>query len=408
VVVNYVVSDGNGGNTPSTATITVTGTNDAFASVTSTGLIFSNSTTPLLVRSVTDTNNNGVPDQLDVSAVIGSSATIYGMDYDDLDGDGDVDFVGASYNGLAIFTNQGDTDNDGNDNFITSTISSSNGSGVYDVTIADFDGDGHLDITSVGDQYNEVLFGNGGNGDNVLNISDYTLSTIGSTPGNVNVYGVDSGDLNGDGFTDFVRSAYSQGPLQIFYSDGAAGTFSTQVIEDAYDEYSMGIDIGDIDGDGDLDFLLTRWNNEADVIYYNDGDTNNDGQLEFTTQVINLNDDNIEGELFDIDSDGDLDILLADYIHGDIDIFFNDGGGSFSQLTLNGVSTRTIGLGVGDIDEDGDFDIVLAGYSGSTTVFVNNGDTNNDGVIDFTSEALAGIGRTWDVAFINSDEFVFG
>jgi hypothetical protein len=411
VVVNYVVSDGNGGNTPSTATITVTGTNDAFASVTSTGLIFSNRTTPLLVRSVTDTNNNGVPDQLDVSAVIGSSANsanIFGMDYDDLDGDGDVDFVGATYNGLAIFTNQGDTDNDGNDNFITSSINSSNGSGIFDVTIADFNGDGHLDITSVGSQYNEVLFGNGGNGDNVLNISDYTLSTIVSTPGGANVYGVDSGDLNGDGFTDFVRSAYYNGPLQIFYSDGAAGTFSTQVIEDAYDENSLGIDIGDIDGDGDLDFLLTRWGNQADVIYYNDGDTNNDGQLEFTTQVINPNDNNLEGELFDIDSDGDLDILLAD-LNGHIDIFFNDGGGSFSQLTLNGQGSGTYGLGVGDIDEDGDFDIVMASNSvGNTTVFVNNGDTNNDGVIDFTSEALAGIGGTWDVAFINSDEFVFG
>jgi VCBS repeat-containing protein len=377
--------------------------NDTFASVTSTGLIFSGSS-PLLVRSVTDTNNNGVPDQLDVAAVIGASGYIYGMDYDDLDGDGDVDFVGATSVGLAIFTNQGDTDNDGNDNFITSTINSSTNYGVLDVTIADFNGDGHLDITSVGRYYNEVLFGNGGNGDNVLNISDYTLSTIGSTPGFGYVYGVDSGDLNGDGFTDFVRSAYSNGPLQIFYSDGAAGTFSTQVIEDAYDENSMGIDIGDIDGDGDLDFLLTRWGNKSDVIYYNDGDTNNDGQLEFTTQVINPNDDNIEGELFDIDSDGDLDILLADYSNGEIDIFFNDGGRSFSQLTLNGVSPSTIGLGVGDIDEDGDFDIVLARNSGTgnTTVFVNNGDTNDDGVIDFTSEALAGTPASWDVAFINS------
>jgi hypothetical protein len=76
---------------------------------------------------------------------------------------------------------------------------------------------------------------------------------------------------------------------------------------------------------------------------------------------------------------------------------------------LNGQGSGTYGLGVGDIDEDGDFDIVMASNSvGNTTVFVNNGDTNNDGVIDFTSEALAGIGGTWDVAFINSDEFVFG
>jgi hypothetical protein len=393
--------------------VTINGVNDA--SVTSSGLIFSGKGHPLLVSSVTDTNNNGVPDQLDVSAVIGSSATTrwMGMDYDDLDGDGDVDFVGAAEGELAIFTNQGDTDNDGNDNFITSTINSSNISGIHDVTIADFNGDGHLDITMVGNQYNEVLFGNGGNGDNVLNASDYTLSTIGSTPDAatyVSAYGVDSGDLNGDGFTDFVRSAFNNGPTQIFYSDGAAGTFSTQLIEDAYDERVMGVDIGDIDGDGDLDFLLTRWGNEDDVIYYNDGDTNNDGQLEFTTQVINPNDHNAEGELVDIDSDGDLDILMADYKNGDIDIFFNDGGRSFSQLTLNGFSTSTSGLGVGDIDEDGDFDIVLAAVWGTsgTTVFVNNGDTNNDGVIDFTSEALAGTPASWDVAFINSDEFVFG
>jgi hypothetical protein len=377
-------------------------------STTSTGLIFSGNGSPLFVRSVTDTNSNGVPDQLDVSAKIGSGwVNVIGMDYDDLDGDGDVDFVGATARGLTIFTNQGDPDNDGNDNFITSPINILNSSGVRDVTIADFNGDGKLDIAAVGSQNNEVLFGNGGSGDNVLNNSDYTSSTIGATSGLGQAYGVDSGDLNGDGFADFARTNYYQEPLQIFYSDGRAGTFSTQVITDEYNQNSLDLDIGDIDGDSDLDFLVTRWGNSSAVIYYNDGDTNNDGQLEFTTQETNSNDYNMEGELFDIDGDGDLDILLADYMNGEIDIFFNDGERSFSELTLKGASGSPNGLAVGDIDEDGDFDIVMTG-NGNATVFVNNGDTNNDGVIDFTSEALAGTSNSWEVAFINLDEFVFG
>jgi VCBS repeat-containing protein len=326
---------------------------------------------------------------------------VIGMDYDDLDGDGDVDFVGATNSGLTIFTNQGDTDNDGNDNFITSPIDILNSSGVRDVTIADFNGDGKLDIAAVGSQYNEVLFGNGGNGDNVLNNSDYTSSNIGAASSLGQAYGVDSGDINGDGFVDFARTNYYNSPLQILYSDGAAGTFSTQVIQDEYNQNSLDLDIGDIDGDGDLDFLVTRWGNSSAAIYYNDGDTNNDGQLEFTTQETNSNDYNMEGELFDIDGDGDLDILLADYLNGEIDIFFNDGGRSFSKLTLKGTSRSPNGLAVGDIDEDGDFDIVMTG-SGNATVFVNNGDTNNDEVIDFTSEALAGTSNSWEVAFINA------
>ena len=83
--------------------------------------------------------------------------------------------------------------------------------------------------------------------------------------------------------------------------------------------------------------------------------------------------------LGDLDGDGDLDLILTGYTSsGAISkIYRNDGSGSFSEInagTLTGVMSGSIALG--DLDDDGDLDLILTGYTGSVVVsriYQNNG-----------------------------------
>ena len=73
----------------------------------------------------------------------------------------------------------------------------------------------------------------------------------------------------------------------------------------------------------------------------------------------------------DYDGDGDLDILLAGQNSSFVpvtEVWRNGGGGSFSQQSTAPTGVSWSDAAWGDYDNDGDLDILLAGYTGSTQV----------------------------------------
>jgi hypothetical protein len=194
--------------------------------------------------------------------------------------------------------------------------------------------------------------------------------------------------------------------VRVYYSDGAAGTFTLdEIAVPVSPTQGLGVDLGDLDGDGDLDFVYSGWDNTDDFIYYNEGDTDNDGLPEFTAQLLNTGDSNLESQLFDMDQDGDLDVVMGDY-YGGVTLYLNDGGRNFTQVELSATLSYSFSIAVGDIDGDGDGDIVqISTGAGSSRLLTNLGDIDNDGIVDFTEETLLGSTGAWDGGFINSDDF---
>jgi len=145
---------------------------------------------------------------------------------------------------------------------------------------------------------------------------------------------------------------------------------------------AMGIDAGDIDGDGDLDILVT--DNPPNVLWIRQDDgTWKDEAAERGLNVGPLPVGWGTG-LHDFDHDGDLDIFVSNGIacencagEQENHLFLNDGTGHFKRQKPPGDS----GLGVvensraavfADIDRDGDLDILVSNLDAEPTLLRND------------------------------------
>ncbi len=230
-------------------------------------------------------------------------------------------------------------------------------SATFGVSLADFNGDGWLDVVTI-DAYADIeIYFN--NGDGTLDTMNYM--TLGEDRWR---FGVKAFDIDNDGDMDFVtapQSSESYG-MEIWQNDGN-GNFTLK--SDNLSNYSAGNEfaVGDLNNDGYLDILFP--NSDKVGIFLNDGN----GNFSDNGQDLQANDP--EGAtLFDADNDGDLDAVVYT---GFVDLLFlNDGNGNFTQAQEL-AQDDTEGVGCADIDNDGDIDIVVAPNPGNIELWINDG-----------------------------------
>ncbi|MEE8153828.1 MAG: FG-GAP-like repeat-containing protein [Phycisphaerales bacterium] len=137
-------------------------------------------------------------------------------------------------------------------------------------------------------------------------------------------------------------------------------------------EYTNQLTIGDIDGDGDLDIIFANGTGFASPgaaqtqrVYINDGDgvftDESAARLNFTGWCRGV-------ELGDIDNDGDLDLIFAQDFNKLPHLFTNNGSGFFTDVTaaqLPNITLSSSRAQFGDVDNDGDLDIYITSGSGN-------------------------------------------
>lgn len=169
-----------------------------------------------------------------------------------------------------------------------------------------------------------------------------------------------AGDLNNDGYADFVYGAGSGVSIMTSTSDGTAYT------EHSGPEYvfSQRTNMVDINNDGELDVFVCH-DVDPNVFYLNDGNGNMtffQGGLGNTPQGGNY------GSVWiDYDNDHDIDLFIAkcgadpwNQLHR------NDGNGSFTDVTAEtGLTSnvQTWSSAWGDYDNDGDMDLFVGASS---------------------------------------------
>jgi hypothetical protein len=123
---------------------------------------------------------------------------------------------------------------------------------------------------------------------------------------------------------------------------------------------SSGMTVGDLNGDGHLDFISTGSNPIA--WRSNDGNANF-GENRLVTTELDWADYIIAG---DVDSDGDNDVVALSRL-GELAWFENrDGLGTFGpKQTIAQIDELTWSLKAGDLDNDGDLDLVRSGRNSS-------------------------------------------
>jgi len=131
--------------------------------------------------------------------------------------------------------------------------------------------------------------------------------------------------------------------------------------------FEQGCTAADFDRDGDEDLFVCRWGRPS-ILYRNDGK----GHFVPCPGEVGLPTDearNVNGATFgDIDSDGDLDIVIGPWParQGVCEVYRNDGAGRFELFqTLTALGFTPM---LADLDNDGDLDL----YTG-TNLFANDG-----------------------------------
>jgi hypothetical protein len=175
-------------------------------------------------------------------------------------------------------------------------------------------------------------------------------------------------DVDGDGDDDLlITGTNGTSPwdriAKLFLNDGN-GNF-TEVIGTPFQGTFQGsIDFSDIDGDNDLDVLITGTlssNQESSILYINDGSGN------FTavagTPFIGVSSGNVE--FADIDGDNDEDLLITGITFSSLEkskLYINDGSGNFTEVIgtpFTDVYKSSIGFA--DVDGDNDLDVFITG-----------------------------------------------
>ncbi len=195
------------------------------------------------------------------------------------------------------------------------------------------------------------------------------------------------GDIDGDGDLDIIfangGNFGSQGPpqpAQLLINDGTGFfTDGTGTQLNAMGNY-RGVELGDVDNDGDLDVLFSNDFNQRPGLHLNDGSGN------FTAAPGNIPGEQLSAaraQFGDIDNDGDLDVYILDggtsrFGCGQNKIWINDGTGMFTDQTATyhpiGNLCEPMDVIFGDVDGDFDLD-VRTGSTGSSQsrLYINDG-----------------------------------
>ena len=353
----------------------------------------------------------------DVTARSGLGVAGYGMGatVGDYDGDGWLDLYVTNLGPNQMFRNNGD----GTFSDRTSATRTDDPRWSTGATFFDYDRDGRLDLfvvnyvtfsrdmkracyaaSSARDYCNPsvyppgsaTLFHNDGNG----TFTDVSVRAgLARAPGRG--LGVLAADVDGDGFTD-VYVANDGDPNHLWLNQRGSGVFKEEALlagvalnRTGQPQGSMGVDLGDTDGDGDEDLFVTNLDNEGNTFYRNQGG----GLFEDRTLeagLFKLGSTGFGTRLVDYDNDGWLDVVVANgavrHMAAQVQagdpyplkqrnqLFHNEGGRRFVEVTDRaGAAFSPLrvsrGLAAGDLDNDGAADLVIFGNNGPVRVLMN-------------------------------------
>ena len=297
----------------------------------------------------------------------------------DVDGDGDLDVLSASYNDYTIAWHE-NTAGDGSA-WTSHTITTS-ASSAWAVFAADLDGDGDLDALAASVAENKIAWYENADANSDGVPDTWTARTITSAASGAS--SVFATDVDGDGDADVLSASGNDNKVAWYEnadanSDGVPDTWTARTItSSALDAVS--VFAADVDGDGDAD-VLSASNNDNTIAWYENADANSDGVPDsWTARTITasaLGAVSVFAE--DVDGDGDLDALSASEADNTIAWHENTAGdgSAWTAHTITTTALQVQAVYAADVDGDGDPDVLSASFSDDTIAWHEN--TGGDG-----------------------------
>jgi hypothetical protein len=253
--------------------------------------------------------------------------------------------------------------------------------GDYHLATSDFNNDGFLDLilpskdASNRASYSLLL----GNGTGAFT-GGTPIATQASLGNNVAIV---VADFDNDGDKDVVLGEVNLNVLVILTNDGL-GNFTQSTILTGNGGGGIGTAVaaasGDFNKDGKPDFAILSALNKKAAIYLN---TSTGGTISFLNTANPIATDIFPRSLVIgyFNADDNLDIAVANYsnniVANTVSVAFGDGLGGFSVATPFAVGLNCREIAAGDLDNDGDIDLVTANYGAANiSILTNNGSGN--------------------------------
>jgi FG-GAP-like repeat/Secretion system C-terminal sorting domain len=268
----------------------------------------------------------------------------------DVDGDGDTDVLsGAFWAGEITWWEN--ADGVGLE-WVEHTIDG-NFDGAYCVYAADIDGDGDTDVLGAASEADEITWWENADGGG-LEWVEHTLATDFNR-----AYSVYASDVDGDGDMDIIGAAYTDDDVAWWENtDGGGQEWEVHEVDYHYNG-ATSVRAADVDGDGDTDILAISIRNDV-ITWWENVEGNGLSWTEHT----------IEGDFnfvscfctTDLDGDGDIDVLAGTERTNFISWWENvDGDGlNWTRHEVDWVIDGFNSVFATDIDADGDIDVIGA------------------------------------------------
>ncbi|MDH4035914.1 MAG: FG-GAP-like repeat-containing protein [Candidatus Krumholzibacteria bacterium] len=332
----------------------------------------------------------------------------YGAAFFDLDGDGDLDLFVANEGGVGDWLFRQNADRTFTD--IGQAAGCADTGNNRAVKFADYDNDGDEDVFVAAHRGPNRLFRNNGDG-TFTDVADPVMAS-----GNL-TFGAAWGDYNRDGYLDlYVVNRIEEN--QFFVNDGD-GTFTERAAELGLADRKAGLEAVwiDYDNDGDVDLYLSNDKHGGNRLWRNNDDgTFTDVSVESGS---NISIDSMGIGVGDFDGNGFVDLYLTNTtgLTSIKNVLLRArGDGTFENVaTALGVQVAQYGWGNSFLDYDNDMDLDLyvvnwdfvpGASSAKNQLFRNNGDGSFTNVTDAAGVGDTGPGYGLALGDYNNDGFV--
>ncbi|MFC0389310.1 FG-GAP repeat domain-containing protein, partial [Muricoccus vinaceus] len=258
------------------------------------------------------------------------------------------------------------------------------------IAVADVDGDGNPDIVTSSRYGGTITVLKGDGAGNFAAPQSFAAGE--------KSMGIALGDVNGDGKIDVVVGGERlSGSISVLLGEGAGRFAAPQSITAIAGTYTNDVALADVTGDGKLDIITTGSNHSVGAVLVGDGAGHFAAPQPFQGGRA------AEGlAVADVTGDGRPDIIVAD-VFGGILVLTGQGAGSFAAPQAVGSLSGVTSLAVADITGDGKLDIVTGSEYWGSGVKALGGDGTGQFSAPYVVGGLGGFAnldgsRAFDVA----------